>query len=67
MYSFANNNDGGRVHAVETGERLYTGRAQAKLIDQVLQVNIRAGQLLKANEAGDRFLHVPVKPQGLSW
>ncbi len=39
--------------------------AEPKLIHQSLQLNIRAGQLPRENEAGDRLLHVPLKVKGL--
>lgn len=43
------------------------GLAAPRLMDQALQVNIRAGQLPKATAAGDRLLHVPIKMQGQAW
>ncbi|KAH7150149.1 putative metallo-beta-lactamase domain protein [Dactylonectria estremocensis] len=41
--------------------------AEPRLIHQSLQVNIRAGHLPKANEAGHRLLHVPMKQKGVTW
>ncbi|KAH7133949.1 putative metallo-beta-lactamase domain protein [Dactylonectria macrodidyma] len=41
--------------------------AEPRLIHQSLQVNIRAGHLPKANEAGHRLLHVPMKQKGLEF
>ncbi|KAH6996039.1 beta-lactamase-like protein [Ilyonectria sp. MPI-CAGE-AT-0026] len=40
---------------------------EPRLIHQSLQVNIRAGHLPKANEAGHRLLHVPMKQKGVEW
>ena len=39
-----------------------------RLIHQSLQFNVRAGQLPAPQDpAGDRFLHVPLRLEGLSW
>lgn len=36
-----------------------------RLLHQSVQVNIRAGNLPEANEAGHRLLHTPVKLKGV--
>lgn len=41
--------------------------AAPKLINQSLQMNIRAGAMPKPTEAGDRLLHVPLKVTGELW
>jgi glyoxylase-like metal-dependent hydrolase (beta-lactamase superfamily II) len=39
---------------------------EPRLLHYALQVNIRAGNMPKETGAGDKLLHVPIKP-GLSW
>ncbi|KAF4986990.1 hypothetical protein FDECE_15655 [Fusarium decemcellulare] len=41
--------------------------AAPRLLHQSLQVNIRAGQLPKPNEAGHRMLHLPLKMKVEEW
>lgn len=40
---------------------------EPKLLHQSLQINIRAGRLPAPSEAGQRLLHVPMKPKTLQW
>lgn len=41
--------------------------AEPRLINQALQFNIRAGKLPRPTDAGDMFLHVPIKMQAQAW
>lgn len=40
---------------------------EPRLLHQSLQVNIRGGRLPKPTDAGQRFLHLPLKLNGLEW
>jgi glyoxylase-like metal-dependent hydrolase (beta-lactamase superfamily II) len=44
-----------------------TKLAEPKLLQQALQVNIRAGRLPKPTESGHRMLHLPLKLEGVEW
>lgn len=41
--------------------------AAPRLLDQSLQINIRAGRLPEPTEAGQRLLHLPLKLKGAEW
>lgn len=41
--------------------------AEPRLLHQSLQINIRAGRLPKPNEAGQRFVHLPLKFKVPQW
>lgn len=44
-----------------------TKLTEPKLLQQSLQVNIRAGRLPKPMELGHRMLHLPLKLEGVEW
>jgi hypothetical protein len=41
--------------------------AAPRLLDQSLQINIRAGRLPEPTESGNRMLHLPLKLQRVEW
>ncbi|KAI5460056.1 putative metallo-beta-lactamase domain protein [Mariannaea sp. PMI_226] len=43
------------------------GLAPPRLLDQSMQINIRAGKLPQPSESGARMLHLPLKVQGGEW